>query len=221
MRDFFSGDNPVMGFLSSIVDLIVLELVWFVFCIPIVTIGASTEAFYYAVNKVIRKKKGQILSEFWHGFKDGFKNATIIWIIVLVIELVCGYAMMCTLPALSSGSAVGFSSLLFLLVAVFTFFYFMTACAVTARFSNKAMATAGNALVIMFANPQIMIFQLVMSVIMGVVFTFLTVSVVFIPMIYVMILTYILEPVFFRYMTPEEQLAEKEDERYADNRYPE
>ena len=93
----------------------------------------------------------------------------------------------------------------------------MTACAVTARFSNKALSTARNALVIMFANPQIMIFQLLMSVVMGIIFTFLTVSAVFIPMTYIVVLTFILEPVFFRYMTPEEQLAEKEDERYADN----
>ena len=217
MGRVFSDDNPVIGFFNDVVDLIILEMVWFAFCIPVFTIGASTSAFYYAVNKVIRKKKGQALPAFWHAFKDGFKNATILWIIVLAIELLCGYAMLCTLPALSSGSAVGFSSLLFLLIAVFTFFYFMTAEAVNARFSNKAVATVKNALVIMFANPQIMIFQLIMSVLMGVVFVFLTVSAIFIPMIYIMVLTYILEPVFFRYMTPEDQLTEKEDEQYADN----
>ncbi|MCR4945617.1 MAG: YesL family protein [Lachnospiraceae bacterium] len=217
MERFFSGDNPVIGFLNDVVDLIILELVWFVLCIPVFTVGASTSAFYYAVNKVIRKKKGQVLPEFWRAFKEGFKNSSVIWLIVAAIELVCGYGMLCTLPALSSGTPVGFSSLLFLLVAVFTFFYFMTACAVTARFSNKALSTVRNALVIMFANPQIMIFQLLMSVVMGIIFTFLTVSAVFIPMTYIVVLTFILEPVFFRYMTPEEQLAEKEDERYADN----
>ena len=217
MGRFFSAENPVMGFLSSVVDLIILELVWFVCCIPVFTVGAATSAFYYAANKVIRKKKGILLQEYWHAFKDGAKNASVIWLVVLTVELVCAYGMLCTLPALASGSLVGFSSLLFLLVAVFTFFYFMTAEAVTARFRNKASATLKNALVIMFANPQIMIFQLLMTVFMAVAFTFLTVSAVFIPMIYIMVLTYILEPVFFRYMTPEEQQAEKEDKQYADN----
>ena len=200
MGRFFSSDNPVIGFLGEIVDLIILELLWFVFCIPIVTIGASTSAFYYAVNKVIRKKKGNVTQEFMRGFKEGFKNASLIWVAVLVIELVCGYGMLCTLPALPSGSAVGFLSLLFLLVAVFTFFYLMTAMAVNARFQNKTGATMKNALIIMFANPQIMIFQLVMAVVMGVIFSLLTVTSVFWPMIYMLLLTYILEPVFFKYI---------------------
>ena len=219
MKNFFSSDNPVIGFLSDVVDLIILELVWFALCIPIFTIGASTSAFYYTVNKVIRKKKGILMQEFWRAFKEGFKNASVIWLIVLGIELLCGYGMLCTLPALPSGSLVGFSSLLFLLIAVFTMFYFMTAEAVVARFQNKASTTMKNALVIMFANPQIMIFQLVMAVVMGVIFALLTVTSVFWPMIYMLLLTYILEPVFFKYMTPEEQLAEKEDEQYADNRH--
>ena len=82
MERFFSGDNPVIGFLNDVVDLIILELVWFVLCIPVFTVGASTSAFYYAVNKVIRKKKGQVLPEFWRAFKEGFKNSSVIWLIV-------------------------------------------------------------------------------------------------------------------------------------------
>ena len=47
MNRLFNIDNPVMQFLSKMFDLIVLNLIFILSCIPIITIGASISALYY------------------------------------------------------------------------------------------------------------------------------------------------------------------------------
>lgn len=84
MNSLFSLDNPVMRFLTKLFDVMYLSILWFVFSIPIITIGASTTAMYYATVKVIRRDRGYIFQEFWKSFKLNFLQATLSWIIIVV-----------------------------------------------------------------------------------------------------------------------------------------
>ena len=45
----FNYDSPFWSFMSRLADLIILNLLWIVFCIPVVTIGASTTAMYLSL----------------------------------------------------------------------------------------------------------------------------------------------------------------------------
>ena len=73
-----------MRFLTKLFDVMYLSILWFVFSIPIITIGASTTAMYYATVKVIRRDRGYIFQEFWKSFKLNFLQATLSWIIIVV-----------------------------------------------------------------------------------------------------------------------------------------
>lgn len=84
MNSLFSLDNPVMRFLTKLFDVMFLSILWFVFSIPIITIGASTTAMYYATVKVIRRDRGYVFQEFWKSFKLNFLQATLSWIIIVV-----------------------------------------------------------------------------------------------------------------------------------------
>lgn len=46
MKSIFNLDSPVMTILTEIADLIILNLIYLFFCMPIVTIGAATAALY-------------------------------------------------------------------------------------------------------------------------------------------------------------------------------
>ncbi|HAU85606.1 MAG TPA: hypothetical protein DCW90_08915 [Lachnospiraceae bacterium] len=83
MNSLFSLDNPVMRFLTKLFDVMFLSILWFVFSIPIITIGASTTAMYYATVKVIRRDRGYIFKEFLKSFKLNFLQATLSWIIIV------------------------------------------------------------------------------------------------------------------------------------------
>ena len=50
----FNYDSPFWSFMSRLADLIILNLLWIVFCIPVVTIGASTTAMYRVTLNMVR-----------------------------------------------------------------------------------------------------------------------------------------------------------------------
>ncbi|MDD5995055.1 MAG: YesL family protein [Clostridiales bacterium] len=85
MDRLFNVNNPIMKALSKLFDIGWLSLIYIVFCVPIVTIGAATTSLYYVSAKVLRKERGYVWSEFWHCFKLNFKPATLLWLIFGVI----------------------------------------------------------------------------------------------------------------------------------------
>lgn len=88
MGRIFDLDSPVMRVLSRIADLMILNVIAAICCIPIFTIGASTTALHYVVLKLARGEEGYILKDFFKSFKTNFKQATIIWLIMLAFILI-------------------------------------------------------------------------------------------------------------------------------------
>jgi len=83
------SDSPVIGFLNRLVDLILLNFIWLVCCLPIVTIGASTSAMYYVCIISIRQGDGYVVRRFFKAFKENFAKATIIWLFLVLIGALC------------------------------------------------------------------------------------------------------------------------------------
>lgn len=84
MGRFFNLDSPVMNFLGRVADLVWLNILYIICCIPIITIGASTSALYYVTMKMVANEEGYITKSFFKAFKDNFKQATLIWLLVLL-----------------------------------------------------------------------------------------------------------------------------------------
>lgn len=80
MSNFFNPDNPVTKFLSLMCDLIMLNILFILTSIPIVTIGCSISSLYNITLKIIRKEHPYIIKSYFKAFKENFKQATIIWI---------------------------------------------------------------------------------------------------------------------------------------------
>ncbi|MEG1459148.1 MAG: YesL family protein [Acetivibrio sp.] len=85
MSGMFDVDGGLMGTLGKITDVIILSVLFLVFSIPIVTMGASFTALYYTAVKCIRRGRGYIFKSFWKSFRENFKNGTILWLIMLII----------------------------------------------------------------------------------------------------------------------------------------
>ena len=78
MGRFFNLDSPVMVALTKMADLIIVNLLAFFCCLPIITVGASMTALHYVVLKIVRDEECYIVKGFFKSFKDNFKQATII-----------------------------------------------------------------------------------------------------------------------------------------------
>ena len=77
MNGFFNMDSPVMRFLSRVCDLMILNLLCLICCIPIITIGASITALYSVTLKMVKGEETYIVKGFFHALKQNFKISTI------------------------------------------------------------------------------------------------------------------------------------------------
>jgi len=81
----FSTDGLLYNLGLKLYYLLVLNALWLLFSIPVVTIGASTTALYYVIGKVNREEEVREFLDFWNRFKSDFRNATITWLILLAL----------------------------------------------------------------------------------------------------------------------------------------
>ena len=84
---FFSYESKFSQLLLKICYSGYLNLLWFVCSLPIVTIGASTTALYYTSLKVVRGEESSLTRQFFHSFRENFKQATVLWLIMAGIGL--------------------------------------------------------------------------------------------------------------------------------------
>ncbi|WP_286153513.1 YesL family protein [Sporofaciens musculi] len=90
MSNLFNLDGPVLQFINKIVYSVYLNILWFICCIPVVTIGASTTALFYVTLKMSKNEEGNLTKAFFHSFRENLKQATIIWLILLFLGIVLG-----------------------------------------------------------------------------------------------------------------------------------
>ncbi len=80
---FFSYESKFSQLLLKLCYACYLNLLWFVCSLPIVTIGASTTALYYCCLKIVRDQDNHIGAMFFRAFRNNFKQATVLWLILL------------------------------------------------------------------------------------------------------------------------------------------
>ena len=76
MGNLFGQDSFLTNFLTRIADLMVLNFLWVIGCVPIITIGTSTVALYYCVEQYRVFGGFKVLKTFWDAYRSNFKQAT-------------------------------------------------------------------------------------------------------------------------------------------------
>ena len=135
MDKFFNSDNMVMRTLSKIFDIGWLTLIYLVFCIPIVTVGAATTSLYYVSAKVLRHNRSYVWREFWHSFKTNFLQSTIAWVVTAIIVVLLWLNM--NIVAETGGEKGGYLigayyALLFIILCISCYIY-----PIISRFGTK------------------------------------------------------------------------------------
>src|SRR3712207_1231191 len=84
----FRYDSPISQLLVKFVNIIFLTILWYAFCIPLVTIGASTGAFYHTIEKNIKNDRGYVFSDFFTSFKGNLRQSIPLTILFIAAEAV-------------------------------------------------------------------------------------------------------------------------------------
>lgn len=159
----FNLDSPLMQFLSRMADLLWLNILTTICCLPIITIGPALTAMHYMCLKMVRNEECYITRGYFKSFKENFKQATIIWLIILfMIMIVIGDFVIMRYGGISFPkvlqiliTAVG---VLILITAAFVF-------PVLARFDNTIMRTLKNAFMISILQFPKTILMIIMGLI--------------------------------------------------------
>ena len=138
MREVFNSDSMLMKTLSKLFDIGYLSIVFILFCIPVVTMGAALTALYYTTVKVIRRERGYVFQEFWRSFKLNFISATKMWIVELVIIVVMLFNITSVLEGTNEFS--GFMLGAYIVMSLVIYGVSCYAYPVLSRFEMKNMA---------------------------------------------------------------------------------
>lgn len=143
MDRFFNMDNKFFAVMGRVADLIILNVIFLICCLPIVTIGASLTALHYVTLKMARNEESYIVKSFFRSFKQNFKQATIINIIMLLIGAVLYLDM-----HIVTGMSGSLSQVLYIIFIAFGFLYlivFLYIYPVLSKFYNSIKNTFRNA----------------------------------------------------------------------------
>ncbi|MFQ9985021.1 MAG: YesL family protein [Lachnospiraceae bacterium] len=146
MNSFFNYDGPFFTVLNRISDLIILNLLYVLCCIPIVTIGAATTALYYVTIKMSQNEDAYIARSFFKAFRQNFRQSTIIWLIMLLFGAVVAVDLYCVFYV-----DFGFNDFALPIVFLLTLIYLMLLVflfPLQCKFENKIKYTFKNALIL-------------------------------------------------------------------------
>ena len=209
MKNFYGG--KFMDGLTKITDVVLIGFYFFITSIPIFTIGDSMTALYYVTHKCIFRGKGYT-TEYFKSFKSNFNQATLSWLIFLVVQLVLIADIYIMKDSMSKGVLFAAAPWFFMVVLVLIMVWAIYHFAYIARFQNTFKTSFKVSLAIMFVNIPWTL-AILGEMILGLLILYrVPVLVLFAPSLFAIAVHPILEKVFRKYMTPEDLKREEDDD---------
>lgn len=213
MSNLLNYDSKFTHIFSKVIDAVLLGMLWLICSLPVFTLGAASSAFYYAFQKSIRQGNGYSTREFFHGFKANFKQATVLWLILLALCLVLLMDLyILTGGVLDIGQLAPLLTVTSVLIFAIVIMWGVCAFPYIARFENDIRGMIKNSLIITLANLHWALLLLVLLIGCAVLFFVFPVMALFMPTLYMLPLNRILERIFRKFMSPEDLEAQREVE---------
>ena len=144
----FNIESPLMRFFTKVGDLILLNFLWILCCLPVITIGASTTAMYSCLLN--RSIESSTVKRFFKSFANNLGQATILLLVEVVVFLLVYVNIRYYMNYLTESPIVMqvvlmIPSILILTVSSYIF-------PLQAHFANTIKQTLKNAALISIAN---------------------------------------------------------------------
>ena len=152
-KGLFDLNSPFMRFLSLVGDLILINLMFILCCLPVITAGASACAMYTVTMQKVRKEdlSDGVAGPFFAAFKANFKKGTLIWIFYVLVGAAIAINRWLMLGAGEEYSQ--FMKVLWIILLILYTASVSWVFAVQARFENGVKETIKNSLILALAHP--------------------------------------------------------------------
>lgn len=146
---FLEMDSPLMKALTKMWDLMILNLLTILGCLPVVTAGASLAAMHHVLLLMARDEEGKISAEFKDSFRENLKEGSLMGLLYLAF----GAAAVLALRALfqQKTTTTSLSVALLAMLAVFVLATSLYAFPLLGRYENTISGTLKNAAILTVA----------------------------------------------------------------------
>ena len=209
-------ENKAFRGINKLLDLYLAGFLWVVFCIPVVTVGASTTALYYTVRKSIKGDRGYVWGNFWNAFKDHFLGSVKI---TVIFEILLGFVVLdrkIMESFLQQGSKLGLFYYFFLVLQFLMIAWWLWTAFYRARFTQTWKLSIKNAAILTFAHLPWTIAMVAIVILVSIVvwasifYMFMMPLLPMVPSLVFFGCDIFLEPIFRRYMSEEDLKAQEE-----------
>lgn len=139
--NLFSPNGGLYRFMTLLVDMVKISLLWVLCSLPVVTIGPATIAAFYVTMKIIDNEEGYVARTFLKQFRSNLKNGIPLGLLMVVCAEIVNLDFQ--LAARLEGHPV--MPFVFGIVALFVFYLaFVYAFALSARYENTLLKTLKN-----------------------------------------------------------------------------
>ena len=211
MNTIFNMEGPIFTIINKIADVVILSVLWVLFSLPIVTIGAATTALYHATHKVIMKSEGYVFGTFFKSFKANLKQSiflTLLFVLLGIFAFVC-YNFSSSLP---KGNMIGYLYYGIMILVIFLMLILVTyGFAVLSRFYMKTMDIMKAAIALAVTRIGCTLLLALIFTICGITFYLIPGSVFILPVCCMIAAERLIEPALLK-ITPTESPEEESSE---------
>lgn len=143
MGAFFSPDSKFMQAMARVYDLVILNLLFLLSCVPLITIGAASAALYTVCFRIGTDREQGIFRSYFQAFRENFRQGTILWLIAVVFF---GAGIVNVFLFYSMEGPLHYLFLLMTALVVLELLIYGYAFPLISQFHNKNLPTLKNAL---------------------------------------------------------------------------
>lgn len=173
MGTLFDPESWIMVKLAELGDLIILNLLYIITSIPIITLGASTTALYAVMKSPDENVySSSLFKNYFRAFFKNFRKSTVLFLILLIPAAVILINLYILLAGLMEDSIINYTLCAVpIVVFIFAWNYVFP---LTAKFENTIRGTFANAFILSVAHLPVTIVLTVLNLLPLAVFFFFT-----------------------------------------------
>ena len=149
MKSIFSHEGALFRITERLTNLVLLNLLYLIFCIPLVTIGPATAALHYVTLKYAANEEDRVWTPFIHSFRQNWKQGILVGLITSGVGVFLAFDMYWIYQMVSSGQA--FDKVALIAVSLACIVYLMMTAYIyplLARYDNSTKQMFRTALIL-------------------------------------------------------------------------
>lgn len=145
MGNIFNLDSKLMQTMNKFADIMILNVLTLICCIPIITIGPAITAMHYVLLKLYRNEDGYLLRNYFKSFKENFIQSMILGLIYIVIAVILVIDIWYIRNAANVNMVI---EIVVVVAAVLSAFSYVWVFPMQCRYENKIRTTVKNSFIV-------------------------------------------------------------------------